>query len=277
MTAQREFQFTDRDFRCLQRLVLRHTGITLSPAKRDMLYSRLARRLRALGLRRFKEYCALLQEDGDSEELRHFTNAVTTNLTAFFREPHHFDYLRDEFLPAMIERRADRRRLRIWSAGCSTGEEPYSIAITLAETMPRDWDVRILATDLDSNVLDRARQGIYSEERTAEVPERLKRKWFLRGRAAHQGKVRVRRELRDMIRFRQLNLMHEWPMRGPFDAIFCRNVIIYFDKPTQSRLMDRFADILADDGRLFLGHSETLYRVTDRFQLLGRTIYRKVT
>lgn len=277
MTAQREFQFTDRDFRCLQRLVLRHTGITLSPAKRDMLYSRLARRLRALGLRRFKEYCALLQEDGDSEELRHFTNAVTTNLTAFFREPHHFDYLRDEFLPAMIERRADQRRLRIWSAGCSTGEEPYSIAITLAETMPRDWDVRILATDLDSNVLDRARQGIYSEERTAEVPERLKRKWFLRGRAAHQGKVRVRRELRDMIRFRQLNLMHEWPMRGPFDAIFCRNVIIYFDKPTQSRLMDRFADILADDGRLFLGHSETLYRVTDRFQLLGRTIYRKVT
>jgi len=277
VTAQREFQFTDRDFRCLQRLVLRHTGITLSPAKRDMLYSRLARRLRALGLRRFKEYCALLQEDGDSEELRHFTNAVTTNLTAFFREPHHFDYLRDEFLPAMIERRADQRRLRIWSAGCSTGEEPYSIAITLAETMPRDWDVRILATDLDSNVLDRARQGIYSEERTAEVPERLKRKWFLRGRAAHQGKVRVRRELRDMIRFRQLNLMHEWPMRGPFDAIFCRNVIIYFDKPTQSRLMDRFADILADDGRLFLGHSETLYRVTDRFQLLGRTIYRKVT
>ncbi len=277
MTAQREFQFTDRDFRCLQRLVARHTGITLSPAKRDMLYSRLARRLRALGLRRFKEYCALLQEDGNSEELRHFTNAVTTNLTAFFREPHHFDYLRDEFLPAMIERRADRRRLRIWSAGCSTGEEPYSIAITLAETMPRDWDVRILATDLDSNVLDRARQGIYSEERTAEVPERLKRKWFLRGRAGHQGKVRVRRELRDMIRFRQLNLMHEWPMRGPFDAIFCRNVIIYFDKPTQSRLMDRFADILADDGRLFLGHSETLYRVTDRFQLLGRTIYRKVT
>ncbi len=277
MTAQREFQFTDRDFRCLQRLVARHTGITLSPAKRDMLYSRLARRLRALGLRRFKEYCALLQEDGNSEELRHFTNAVTTNLTAFFREPHHFDYLRDEFLPAMIERRADRRRLRIWSAGCSTGEEPYSIAITLAETMPRDWDVRILATDLDSNVLDRARQGIYSEERTAEVPERLKRKWFLRGRAGHQGKVRVRRELRDMIRFRQLNLMHEWPMRGPVDAIFCRNVIIYFDKPTQSRLMDRFADILADDGRLFLGHSETLYRVTDRFQLLGRTIYRKVT
>ena len=277
MTAQREFQFTDRDFRCLQRLVLRHTGITLSPAKRDMLYSRLARRLRALGLRRFKEYCALLQEDGDSEELRHFTNAVTTNLTAFFREPHHFDYLRDEFLPAMIERRADQRRLRIWSAGCSTGEEPYSIAITLAETMPRDWDVRILATDLDSNVLDRARQGIYSEERTAEVPERLKRKWFLRGRAGHQGKVRVRRELRDVISFRQLNLMYEWPMRGPFDAIFCRNVIIYFDKPTQSRLMDRFADILADDGRLFLGHSETLYRVTDRFQLLGRTIYRKVT
>jgi len=276
VTAQREFQFTDRDFRCLQRLVARHTGITLSPAKRDMLYSRLARRLRALGLRRFKEYCSLLQEDGHGEELRHFTNAVTTNLTAFFREPHHFDYLREEFLPAMMERRAQVRRLRIWSAGCSTGEEPYSIAITLADAVPPEWDVRILATDLDSNVLDRARRGIYSEERTAEVPERLKRKWFLRGRGENRDKVRVRRELRDMIRFRQLNLMHEWPMRGPFDAIFCRNVIIYFDKPTQSRLMDRFADILADDGRLFLGHSETLYRVTDRFQLLGRTIYRKV-
>jgi len=276
VTAQREFQFTDRDFRCLQRLVAQHTGITLSPAKRDMLYSRLARRLRALGLRRFKEYCVLLQEDGNGAELRHFTNAVTTNLTDFFREPHHFEYLQKEFLPEMMERRSNRRRVRVWSAGCSTGEEPYSIAITLAETMPQDWDMRILATDLDSDVLHRARQGIYREERTTEIPDQLRRKWFLRGRAGYQGKVRVRQELRAMIRFRQLNLVHQWPMRDPFDAIFCRNVIIYFDKPTQARLMDRFADILSDDGRLFLGHSETLYRVTDRFELLGRTIYRKV-
>lgn len=277
LACEREFPFSDDDFDNIRQLVSRHTGISLSDAKRDMVYGRLARRLRSLGLDDFKQYCRLLEEGDSEDELGRFTNAVTTNLTAFFREPHHFDFLGRQLLPELVRRRAAERRLRIWSAGCSTGEEPYSIAMQLLENLPQrsGWDIKVLATDLDTNVLATARRGIYAQERLKNVDQRRQRRWFRRGRGDNAGLLQVKPELQQMITFKQLNLMLDWPMQGLFDIIFCRNVIIYFDKPTQSVLMERFSGQMADHGRLFLGHSETLYRVTERFKLMGQTIYEK--
>lgn len=280
MSREREFHFSDHDFTKIRDLVNRHTGISLSEAKRDMVYSRLARRLRRLDIGSFKDYCQLLEGGGADDELGHFTNAVTTNLTSFFREPHHFEHLGKKLLPELLRLKSTEKRLRIWSAGCSTGEEPYSIAITLLENLPRNhdgWDVKILATDLDTNVLATASRGQYAEERMKNVDERRQRRWFRRGRGENNGLLQVKPELQELITFKQLNLMQEWPLKGPFDIIFCRNVIIYFDKPTQAVLMGRYADVMADHGKLFLGHSETLYRVTERFKLMGQTIYDKAT
>lgn len=272
--SEREYEFllTDQDYRRIQRLVAEHSGIVLNDSKRDMVYSRLVRRLRDLKLASFASYLKRLSSDVD-EELGPFINALTTNLTAFFREPHHFDFVTREVLPELVRRQP---RLRIWSAGCSTGEEPYSLAIAIREGLPSDnFDVRILATDLDTNVLATAQAGIYREERVTNVGSARLKRWFLRGRNGNQGMVRVSQELRDMITFRQLNLLNEWPMSGPLDAIFCRNVVIYFDKETQRGLFDRYADLLAEGGYLFIGHSESLFKVTDRFELIGNTIYRK--
>lgn len=269
----REFAFGDRDFQEIRQLVARHTGINLSDAKRDMVYGRLSRRLRALGLRSFAEYCRRIKQ-GDEAELVKFTNAITTNLTSFFREPHHFDYLSRTLLPDLLQHKATPR-LRIWSAGCSTGEEAYSLAMTVQESVPSDWDVKILATDIDSNVVERARQGIYPLERVEGLSKTRLRRWVRRGKGDKAALVRMAPALRDMITFKTLNLMHEWPMRGPFDFIFCRNVVIYFNKDTQRELFQRFADYLPADGHLFIGHSESLHKVSDRFRLLGQTIYRK--
>jgi len=273
-TYSREFSFDDRQFERLRALVASFTGICLSDAKRDMTYGRIARRLRALGMTDFDQYCDLI-ERGDDTELEHFVNAITTNLTSFFRERHHFEYLAESVLPEVLERNRAERRLRIWSAGCSTGEEPYSIAMTVLDSCPRmsGWDARILATDLDSDVLERASNGIYASDRVTGIDRARQSRWFQRG--ADQ-RVRVVPEVRDLIRFRRLNLMEPWPMRGPFDVIFCRNVVIYFDKETQRRLFDRYAEILAPDGVLFVGHSESLFRVTDRFELIGKSTYRRV-
>lgn len=273
----REFRLGDEEFAFLRAVVKEQTGINLSEAKRELVYSRLSKRLRQLQLRDFGEYCALLQA-GDEGELVCMVNALTTNLTAFFRENHHFEYLRDRLLPELLSRNAAKRRLRFWSAGCSTGQEPYSMAMVLAESLPADggWDVRVLATDLDTDVLETGRAGIYSEDRVSMIARDRLRRWFRRGRNAQAGKVRVVPELQRMVSFKQLNLMHPWPMRGPFDAIFCRNVLIYFDKPTQRQLVERFADLLEADGCLFLGHSESLHNVSDRFRLVGTTIYRKI-
>ncbi len=273
-----EFEFADQDFQRIRRIINEIAGISLAEGKRELVYSRLSRRLRQLGLRRFDEYCRLLETGGeDNPELGEFVNALTTNLTSFFRESHHFDFLGKELLPALIrERSLSNRRIRIWSAGCSTGEEPYSIAMVVRETLPAvGWDVKILATDLDSNVLATADRGVYDANRVKDLSEVRLRRWFQRGRDAQSGQVRVAPELRDLIVFRRLNLMLDWPMSGPFDVIFCRNVVIYFDKPTQRVLFERFADLLAERGHLFVGHSESLFKVTDRFVPLGKTIYRR--
>ncbi len=272
---RREYRFGEREFARLRALVAEHTGIHLTAAKRDMTYGRIVRRLRALGLASFDEYCELLERDGGAE-LEQFVNAITTNLTSFFREGHHFEFLAESALPELLERNRAARRLRLWSAGCSTGEEPYSIAITLLESCPaiRGWDARILATDLDSNVLERARRGVYPAERIATLSPARAARWFTRLDGG--AEVRVTPQLQELIRFRRLNLLEPWPMRGPFDVIFCRNVVIYFDKPTQRRLFDRFAEILAPAGYLLVGHSETLFRVSERFELIGKSVYRRV-
>ncbi len=271
---EREFEFTRKDFEYIRDMVGERTGIVLSDHKENMVYGRLTRRIRQLRLGSFREYIDLLQE-GDGEELIEFTNALTTNLTAFFREPHHFDYLAETVMPFLLSKR-NNRRLRIWSAGCSTGEEPYTLAMVLMESIQNigGWDVKILATDLDSNVVAKGKAGIYSAERITGISKARQAKWFRKDTTS--GQVVVDDALRNLITFKQLNLLHPWPMKGPFDVIFCRNVIIYFNKDTQSKLFDRYANMLAPDGYLFVGHSETLHKVTDRFRLLGKTIYARV-
>jgi chemotaxis protein methyltransferase CheR len=272
----REFEFTDPDFQALRTLVKQMTGINLAESKRELVYGRVSRRLRALGLSSFGTYRQLL-ESGDGSELVAFCNALTTNLTSFFRESHHFDYLRDDFLAP--RRTASRRaeRIRIWSSACSSGEEPYSIAMTILETMPdwQKWDIKILATDLDSDILARAQRGCYNAERVKGLhPKRLSR-FFTETQEGAERTYQVVPELARLITFKQINLMHDLPMSGPLDAIFCRNVVIYFDKDTQRGLFSRLAKLQRPGDLLMLGHSETLFKVSEDYSLIGKTIYRR--
>jgi len=271
----REFPFTQRDFDYLRKISNERTGIVVSDDKYDMFYSRLSRRVRKLGLRNFSEYCDLIRREERDEEVLELVNAITTNLTAFFRENHHFDYLASTVLPELMQRNASSRKIRIWSAGCSTGEEPYSLAIALKETLPPGWDVRILATDIDSNVLQKAASAVYPAERVNGLPKQRLKRWFLKGKGNHAGMVRLKPEVKQIIRFDQLNLMERWALDEPMDVVFCRNVIIYFDKPTKRRLVERYADAMKPDSYLFIGHSESLFKLTDRFELVGNTIYRR--
>ena len=270
----REFHFSKQDFDLLRQLVNKYTGICLSDHKQEMLYSRLSRRLRALKLDSFASYYKLLLSD-DNDELLQFINAVTTNLTSFFRESHHFDLLSQVMLPRLLAKKKDTRRIRIWSAGCASGEEAYSIAMVVKEIVPTDWDVKILATDLDSSVLAKAIQGVYEEDKMANISSNRLHRWFKKGTRAQAGKVQVVPELQSVITFKRLNLIEAWPMRGPFDIIFCRNVVIYFDKSTQKVLFERFANILDHEGYLVIGHSENLFQLSDRFRLLQQTVYVK--
>ena len=273
LPESREFRFTDKNFADIRNLAYEVTGIKLSDHKRNMVYGRLARRLRRLGLDSFDDYCVLIREKS-GEEFTEFVNAITTNLTSFFREPYHFDFIKQTVLPELIKTKRDKR-FRCWSAGCSTGEEPYSIAITIADTAERQrWDAKILATDLDSNVLEKGQAGVYGIERIETLPEALIKTGFRRRR--NQSTVEVKERFRNLITFKQLNLLAHWPMKGPFDIIFCRNVVIYFDKDTQRILFDKMANLLTPNGYLFIGHSESLHRVSNRFRSLGRTIYQRI-
>jgi chemotaxis protein methyltransferase CheR len=267
-----KLDFGDDDFAALRALVKEHTGIHLTEQKRELVYGRLSRRLRALGLESFRSYRALLEKN-EGDELVQFCNAITTNLTSFFREAHHFQYLREQLLEPRAADPRGARRLRFWSAGCSTGEEPYSLAMTIVEALPdvRRWDVKILATDLDTDVLGKGARGLYDEERLRNLsPGRLER--FFRRQA---GGYAVGDELRDLVTFRELNLMRALPMKGPLDAIFCRNVVIYFDKDTQRQLFARVARLQRPGDILFLGHSENLFRVSEDYTLVGKTVYRR--
>jgi chemotaxis protein methyltransferase CheR len=276
LSASREYRFDDGDFQALRDLVKQITGINLAESKRELVYGRVSRRLRALGLKTFGEYRQLLQAE-NAPELVEFCNALTTNLTSFFRESHHFDYFRDQFLlPRAGDPRASRR-IRIWSAACSTGEEPYSLAMTVCETLKdwQNWDIKILATDLDSNVLATAQTGAYADDRVKGIAAQRLGEFFreIRGGAAPAHQVVP--ELKQLITFKQLNLMHDLPMSGPLDAIFCRNVVIYFDKQTQRDLFARISKLQRADDLLFLGHSENLFNVSGDYTLIGKTIYRR--
>ncbi|MEL6301575.1 MAG: protein-glutamate O-methyltransferase CheR [Pseudomonadota bacterium] len=272
-------QLSEQQFSYVLQLIYQLTGIAMTAAKRQLVERRIASRMSALKVANFEDYAALLKL-GDPTEVELFTNAVTTNLTAFFRENHHFEFLREQLLPQFVRHRHESgKRLRIWSAGCSTGEEAYSIAMTLREVIGdiESWDAKVLCTDIDSQVVDIAKRGVYAAERIEGMPEAQVRRWFQRGTGAMADKVRVKPALQKILTFQRLNLMQEWPFSGQFEVIFCRNVMIYFDKPTQERLVERFAHHLAPGGHLIVGHSESLVRNTTQFELLGRTIYRKVS
>ncbi len=270
------FEFSDIEFSKFREIINTHTGIHIGENKRDLVYGRLSRRVRDLGLSSFSDYRKEL-EKGSTVELEKFSNLITTNLTSFFREEHHFEYLRTTLFPELIRQRGKDRKIRIWSAGCSSGEEAYSIAMVAQEVIPniQSWDFKILASDLDTSMVKHAQQGVYDLDRLSGVSKLRLHRWFQKGSGGNQGKVRVSSEIRSLITFNPLNLMEVWPMQGIFDVIFCRNVVIYFNPPTQTKLFERFSKQLSDDGTLFIGHSETLNNITDKFRLLSKTIYKK--
>ncbi|MFJ1257290.1 CheR family methyltransferase [Cupriavidus sp. CuC1] len=262
----RDFLLTERDFEKIRAMIHRRAGISLGSHKREMVYSRLARRLRTLQLVDFSTYLAMLDADEGSDEWEFFTNALTTNLTSFFREAHHFPLLAEHA-------KKTGRPYSVWCSAASTGEEPYSIAITLAEALG-ERAATVLATDIDTQVLAKARSGVYTAEQVSKLsPERLKR-FFLKGTGQRAGAVKVKPDLAGTISFEPLNLLApDWGIREKFDAIFCRNVMIYFDKPTQGKILERFVPLLKPHGLLFAGHSENFSYVTRAFQLRGQTVY----
>lgn len=270
-----EFAFTDQHFKKVQALLKARAGIELAEGKRSLVYSRLARRVRALGLRDFGAYLDAVADPGRGEATN-FLNALTTNVTSFFRESHHFDYLLKVFLPEL--EREGRTRVRIWSAGCSSGEEPYSIASVLASFLEgrSGWDIKLLATDIDTEVLTFAHHGTYPESRIEGLPEGVLSKYFEPLGSGTNLHYRAKSSIRSLITFKQLNLLGgSWPMRGPFDAIFCRNVIIYFSQENRMELVKRYAGLLRPGGRLFLGHSESTRGEQFDLEPCGKTIYRK--
>jgi chemotaxis protein methyltransferase CheR len=268
---QKEFLFTQTEFERIRTLLYQHCGIKLNDSKKFMVYSRLGRRLRATGTTSFEEYLDLIEQD-QGKEWEAFINSLTTNLTAFFREPHHFPILKEHVL------NLPKKPLRLWCSAASTGEEPYTIAMTMIEAFDSyKPPVEIIATDIDTNVLAIARAGIYSWDRVEKLPTETLKRYFLKGSGKNAGFVQVRDELRDLISFQPLNLLDEqWPINGGFDAIFCRNVMIYFDKETQYKILKRFVPMLESHGLLFAGHSESFLHASDIFKLKGNTIFELV-
>lgn len=263
---------TPAQFDRIRRLLHELCGINLVPGKEGLVKTRLTKRLRALGLHSFEEYLKQIEQNPD--EIVTMVDFLTTNKTNFFREIHHFNYLREVFLPAY---RQNPGRMRFWSAGCSSGEEPYSLAILLREEFPDfgKWDVRILATDISTRMLQRAREANYDEETVQDVPGLWRQKYFICTSPKEPRSYRVRDDIRNMVRLARLNLMEAWPMKGPFDVILCRNVMIYFDKPTQERLVKRFWDLLAPGGLLLVGHSESLTTFPHDFHYAQPAVYVK--
>jgi chemotaxis protein methyltransferase CheR len=276
--APREFEFSDADFRHLVQLAYEHAGIALSDSKRNLIYSRLSRRLRALNMNSFREYRGYLTSSDGAQEIVKFINAISTNLTKFFRESHHFEHLRANVaVPySRTPKFGGSSRLRIWSAGCSTGEEPYTIAVVLKREIHdiASRDVRVLATDIDTDVLGKAARGEYPANSIDDVPKAYRD--YFPASAQDTDSIEMAQDTKDIIAFRRLNLMQQFPFRGSFDAIFCRNVMIYFDGPTKADLIERFTQRVKPGGWLYIGHSESLNGNHPGLELVGRTIYRRV-
>lgn len=275
--ATGEFPLTRRDLADIAAMIYADAGIYLNETKASLVYSRLSKHIRKLGLRSFQEYCKLVSSPEGAAERREMLSYLTTNFTRFFRENHHFEHLRDNVLPELFARVKAGGRVRIWSAACSDGQEPYSIALTILSQMPNaaDYDFKILATDIDPKILAIAREGAYDANALETVSPEMRRQWFREVDAGGRKKWRVDDKVKRLITFNELNLMTDWPFKGKFDVIFCRNVVIYFDEPTQTRIWARFADLLPPGGHLYIGHSE---RVTgdakNRFDNIGITTYR---
>lgn len=263
----KEFDFNARDFERVRALIYKKAGISLADSKQEMVYSRLARRLRANGINSFVKYLDDLEAGRLGDEWESFTNALTTNLTSFFREAHHF--------PLLAEHVKNKRDITVWCSAASTGEEPYSIAMTLCEAFNTlTPPATIIATDIDTNVLAHGANGVYTLDRLDKMSPERQRRFFLKGKGDKEGYVRVRPELRNLITFKQLNLLgDQWPVTGPFDVIFCRNVMIYFDKATQRKILSRFVPLMKPDALLFAGHSENFLYVSDQLKLRGKTVY----
>lgn len=272
-----EYKLTAGDFREISGMLYADAGIYLPELKATLVYSRLVKRLRKLNLASFQDYCELIGGPGGADERLEMLSALTTNVTRFFREPHHFEHLRSHVLPSLLETARQGGKARIWSAACSTGQEPYSIALTLLSLEPNAaaLDIKILATDIDPRVVAEARRGIYVDAALADVPPALRKRFFASVAGRDRQEWEVADELRRLVSFRTLNLNADWPMPGSFRAIFCRNVVIYFDEPTQQAVWSKFASKLEPGGWLYIGHSE---RVTgpasSRFASEGVTAYR---
>lgn len=264
----REFGFTSQDFARVRKLIYQRAGISLSEAKTDMVYSRIGRRLRTIGMQSFKEYLDYLEQSDEAAEWEAFTNALTTNLTSFFREEHHFPILAAHIVEL-------KKPVRIWCSAASTGEEPYTIAMTACEAFNTlKPPVEIIATDIDTNVLATASRGVYPMDRVSKLSLERKKRFLLKGTGKSEGTVKVRKELQQLITFQPLNLLAEsYPLQEPFDAIFCRNVMIYFDKPTQSKILEKFVPLMKSHALLFAGHSENFLYVSNAFRLRGKTVY----
>ncbi len=269
-----DYPISKSEYEQICSLVYAESGIALGENKQSLVVSRLTKRLRDLQLGSFSDYYSYVTNDASKEEFTRLLDLISTNKTDFFREPKHFDFLREQILPS-LER---EKRVRIWSSACSTGEEPYTIAITLLESVadPARWDFRILASDLSTRVLAKASSGLYEEDRIRDVPPDVAKRHFLRGTGDSAGMVKVKPHLSDLIQFRRLNLMSDrFPIKSPLDVVFCRNVMIYFDRPTQERLVNKFYHHLKPGGYLFIGHSESLQWVAHPFKSVAPTIYLK--
>jgi chemotaxis protein methyltransferase CheR len=272
-----EFAFTRRDFRNIAAILSAEAGISLTDAKAPLVYGRLIKRLRALGMQSFRDYCALVEGPQGAGERATMVKALTTNVTRFFREPNHFEHFRAHVLPGLIAAARRGARVRVWSAGCSSGEEPYSIALTILAHMPdaARFDIKILASDIDTDVLRLGRAGVYADAATAPIDKEMRQRWLAPGRrAGDENNWAVGPELRGLVAFRRLNLVDEWPMKGPFQAIFCRNVLIYFEQETRERIWRQMADLMAPGGHLYVGHSERVHGEPMRFTPVAHTIYR---
>lgn len=248
---------TRKDLAAIADMIYADAGIALNESKASLVYSRLSKRLRKIGLKSFRDYCDLVSSDRGAEERREMLSQLTTNFTKFYREQHHFDHLADDVLPELIKRAKSGGRVRIWSSACSLGHEPYSIAMTVLSKFPeaKQYDFRILASDIDPKVVKSASEGIYTADALTPVPADMRREYF---QSLDRGQFQVVQKVKDLITFRELNLIGNWPFQGKFDVIFCRNVVIYFDDPTQARIWQRYADVITRNGILYIGHSERL-------------------
>lgn len=275
--ASGEYPLSRKDLSDIAAMIYADAGIYLNDSKASLVYSRLSKHIRQLGLSGFKEYCALVSSEAGAGPRREMLSHLTTNFTRFFRENHHFEHLRDEVLPGLLNRARNGGRVRIWSAACSDGQEPYSIALTVLAMMPNaaDYDFRILATDIDPKILAQARAGVYDENALETVSPAMRKQWFREVDANGRRKFQVDDRVKKLITFNELNLMAQWPFKGNFDVIFCRNVVIYFDEPTQMKIWSRFASLLPDGGHLYIGHSERVSGDSKNlFDNIGITTYR---